>query len=73
MPQGIGARIYPTYSILERTVPSDWAALTAAQKEVYALVISAGTVNFAPGSNAKEILVGLFEVGSATRTALEEL
>ena len=71
--EGDEVRVYPTYSILERTDPSEWSALNASDKAKYSLIISAGNVVFSSVGNARNILLSLFPVGTVTGDKLRLL
>lgn len=62
-----------TYKILEATNPSEFAALTAANKALYQLIISAGKVDIAEGTTVRNVLWSMFDVDSITRGELEKL
>jgi hypothetical protein len=57
-------KLIGTYRILEATDPAEWNALNASNKSIYALLISAGTVNFAEGTRVRSILLGMFPTGN---------
>jgi len=59
-----------TYNILEATDPAEWGALNADNKATYALLISAGTVNFAEGTLVRTILLGMFPAGNTNAKLL---
>ena len=73
MPDGERERIYPTYSILERTDPAEYGALSPENKALYALIISAGTVSFLSTSTVRTILLGIFPVETITGAKLAQL
>jgi len=62
-----------TYRILESTDPSEYVALSDADKALYQLIISAGKVNFADGTLVRSVLWGMFGEGSVTRAKYEDL
>lgn len=64
--EGSEVRVYPTYSILERTDPAEWSALSASNKEIFGLIVSSGSVAFSNESKVRDILLSIFPVGTVT-------
>lgn len=58
--------IVPSHEILEATVPSEWSALTAAEKQRYQTITGAGQVNLS-GPNTRLMLGAMFGAGTQTR------
>jgi len=73
MPSLSGLRIYPTYSLLERTDSDEWIALSSEAKEIFQLIVSAGTVSFSEGSHVRDILLEIFPEGTITGNRLRTL
>lgn len=61
--------VIPAYEVLEAIVPSEWSALSAAEKQRVQTIISAGQVNL-KGSNTRAALGAAFAAGTTTRTNL---
>lgn len=61
--------VIPSHEILEATVPGEWAALTAAEKQRYQTITGAGQVNLR-GSNTRSALAAMFGAGTTTRANL---
>lgn len=61
--------VIDTWEISEATVSSEWSALTAAEKQRYQTIISAGTVNV-KGANVRNSLGTMFIAGTTTRNNL---
>ena len=61
-----------TYRILNATEASEYQALSAANKDFYKIIISAGIVNLEPGSIVRETLWGMFDDESVTGQALRD-
>ncbi len=59
----------PAHEVLEATVASEWASLTADQKARYALFTGAGDVNVA-GANTRAAFGAMFGAGTQTRANL---
>ena len=58
-----------TWEVIEATLPSEWAALTAGEKERYQTFIAAGTLN-PSGANTKQAFAAMFGAGTTTRANL---
>jgi hypothetical protein len=65
----INRDIIDTWEIFEATVPAEWSALTAAEKQRYQTIISAGQVSV-KGANVRASLGTMFITGTTTRTNL---
>lgn len=61
--------VIPSYEIVNATTASDWAALTAAEKQRYQTLTGAGFVD-ASNANVRAAFQAMFGAGTATRTAL---
>lgn len=61
-----GMKVYPTWELLERTDPTEWAALSDVNKQIFQLIISAGTLYFTDGGSMRDLLLGMFPVGTTT-------
>lgn len=68
----IGRSIVPSQEIIEATVPGEWAALAAAEKQRYQTITGAGEVNL-KGPNTRAMLGAMFGAGTQTRTNLVAL
>lgn len=64
--------VIPSYEVIEATVPSEWVALTAAEKQRYQTIISAGQV-MVKGPNTRATFAAMFGPGTATRANLAAL
>lgn len=61
--------VIPSHEILEATVPGEWAALTAAEKQRYQTITGAGSVDL-KGQNTRLMLGAMFGAGTTTRANL---
>jgi len=59
-----------THEILEATDDSEYSALSASNKSVYALIVSAGIVDISVGTSVRGKLLSMFGAGSVTRANL---
>jgi len=66
-------RPFNTYEVLECTDTTEWSALTADQKEIFQLLISAGTLDLGADTLALSLLTSLFPVGTTTNANLVKL
>lgn len=64
--------VVPSYEIIDATVPAEWAALSAAEKQRYQTLTGAGQVNVRSG-NARAAFMAMFGAGTQTRTNLAAL
>jgi len=64
--------IIPAREIIGATVPSEWASLSAAEKQRYQTITGAGEVD-ASQQNVRDAFLAMFAGGTATRTALAAL
>lgn len=64
--------IIETWEILEATSPSEWAALSAAEKQRYQTLTGVGRINV-KAPNIRSALGAMFGAGTDTRTALVAL
>ena len=62
-----------TYKIIEATDQTEYNALSDNNKDRYALIISAGRVDFEEGTIVKATLWAMFGEGTTTRANLEAL
>lgn len=62
----------PAHEVFEAVVPSEYAALTSANKTLLQTILGMGTINV-QGSNTRAALAGMFGAGTATRAALVAL
>jgi hypothetical protein len=65
----IGRKLVPSYEILGATDATDWAALSAQNKSLYALVIQALQVDLS-NAGTRATLGGIFAAGTASRAAI---
>lgn len=63
----------PSSLILTGMVPSEWAALTADQKQYLGYVFSLDQIDIRTGSQARVALLAMFAAGSQTRTNITNL
>jgi hypothetical protein len=61
-----GKKVIPSWDLLEQTDPEEWMALSDENKQVFQLIISAGTLYFTSGGSMREMLLGMFPVGTIT-------
>jgi hypothetical protein len=64
--------VIPSYEVIEATVPAEWAALTAAEKQRYQTLTGAGQINL-KGANTRAMLGAMFGAGTTTRANLAAL
>lgn len=64
--------VIPAHEIVDATVPSEWSALTADEKQRYQTIVSAGQVNV-KNPNIRAAFQAMFAGGTTTRTALTAL
>lgn len=62
----------PAYEVFDAIVPSEWAALSAQEKQRIQTVLSMGTV-YTKGTNTRAAFQAAFGVGTTTRTNLTAL
>lgn len=60
------------WEVFEATVKSEYAALSADDKELYRAMLSMGTINVR-GANTRATFAGLFQAGTQTRANLVAL
>lgn len=70
--RAVARTIIPAYEIINATVPAEWAALSAAEKQRYQTMTGAGQVD-ASNANVGAAFLAMFAGGTATRTALAAL
>lgn len=68
----VNRTVIPSYEIINATVPSEWAALSAAEKQRYQTLTGAGQVD-ASNTNVQASFMAMFAAGTGTRTALVAL
>jgi hypothetical protein len=68
-----GPSVYPTYRIFEATDDAEYSALSAANKSIYGLILSCGSVDLSAGTSVREKLMAMFGAGTTTRANLAEL
>jgi len=68
----INRGVIPSYEIINATTPSDWTALSAAEKQRYQTLTGAGQVD-SGNANVRAAFQAMFAAGTATRTALTAL
>lgn len=61
--------VIPSYEIIDATVPSEWAALSADEKQRYQTLVSAGQVN-SDNANIRDAFLAMFDAGTTTRDNL---
>ena len=65
--------VYPTYKIIEATDATEYAALSDANKDVYKMILSCGTVDLSDGTEVRARLLAMFGAGTTTRANLVTL
>ena len=61
--------VVPAHEVFEAVVPSEWAALAAAEKTRFQSIIGMGDVNL-KGTNTRAALAAMFAAGTTTRANL---
>lgn len=64
--------VISSYEIIDATVPAEWAALSAAEKQRYQTIVGAGQVN-TKNPNTRAAFLAMFAAGTTTRTNLAAL
>lgn len=64
--------VIPSREIIGATVPSEWASLTAAEKQRYQTITGAGEVD-ASQQNVRDAFLAMFAGGTTTRANLAAL
>jgi len=64
---------FETYRLIEVIVPSEYNALSDANKERIKMILSCGTIDMRSGSFIREMIFGLFPEGTDTYSALAEM
>ena len=64
--------VIPAREVIEATAAAEWAALTAQEKQRYALLTGAGEISV-KGANTRAAFLAMFGAGTATLTALAAL
>lgn len=59
-----------TYQISEATDATEWNALSAGNKDAYAMILSMGIVDLTDGTSIRTTLWAMFDAQSTTRAAL---
>ena len=65
--------LYQTYQITECVDDTEYAALSASQKSIFALIMSLGVIDLSEGMQIRNKLWTMFGDGTTTRDNLEEL
>ena len=68
----IARGVIPSYEIVNATTPTEWTALSSAEKQRYQTLTGAGQVDSA-NANVRAAFQAMFAGGTATRTALTAL
>ena len=68
----INRGVIPSYEIVNATTPTEWTALSSAEKQRYQTLTGAGQVDSA-NANVRAAFQAMFAGGTATRTALTAL
>lgn len=68
----ISRTLINAYEIINATVPAEWAALTADEKNRYATLTGAGQVD-ASNANVRAAFLAMFAAGTTTRSNLAAL
>jgi len=66
--RSVARAVIPAREVIEATVPAEWAALTAQEKQRYALLTGAGEISV-KGANTRASFLAMFGAGTATRAA----
>ena len=64
--------VIPSYEIVNATTPTEWTALSSAEKQRYQTLTGAGQVD-SGNANVRAAFQAMFAAGTATRTALTAL
>lgn len=64
--------VIDSYEVINNTAPSEWSALTAAEKQRYQTITGAAKVDTA-NINVRSNFVSMFSGGSLTRTSLSNM
>lgn len=64
--------VISAYEIVNNTDPTEWAALTAQEKQRYQTIVGAGQVDVS-NANIRNAFASMFAAGTATRTALSAM
>ena len=65
--------LFLTHEIMEATDPIEYSALSDANKDVYKIIISAGTISLLEGGTVRAALEFMFPGGTTTRANLDAL
>ena len=68
----INRGVIPSYEVINATVPSEWAACTAQEKQRYQIITGAGQIDSA-NANVRATFQAMFAAGTQTRTNLTAL
>ena len=68
----IARKIIPSYEVINATTPSEWAALTSAEKQRYQTITGAAQIDVS-NANVVSAFAAMFAAGTSTRTALVAL
>lgn len=61
--------VVPTWEVFEATVPSEWTALSAAEKQRYQSILAMGSINLKK-PNTRSTFAAMFGAGTTTRANL---
>ena len=64
--------VIPSYEVINATIPSEWAALTAAEKQRYQTITGAGQID-SSNANVRATFQAMFGAGTQTRINLTAL
>lgn len=64
--------VIPSYEVINATIPAEWAALSAAEKQRYQTITGAGQCDSA-NANVRATFQAMFAAGTQTRTNLTTL
>lgn len=65
----VAREVVPAWEVFEATVPSDWTALTAAEKQRYQAMLGMGSINLKK-PNTRAALAAMFGAATTTRANL---
>lgn len=65
----IDRKIVDSHEVIDATAATEWAALTAGEKQRYQTIVGAGRVNL-KNANVRAAFQAMFGAGTATRAAL---
>ncbi len=65
-----GLKPFLTYNLIDCLNVAEYNALNATQKHFFDVIVSAGTLDYAEGSQVRDFIQTIFPLGSTTRTNL---